>query len=211
MESSAIGAELFLFWGSLMADILQAAQSFNNLLDIEYQITLGKKNKTANLTIYFEEVHFFHLAGLQYLKDLSSLLTESREQIFKKILKGTINKQQIESSNLYSEIRDRIDYLVFLENIMDSNKTVYKYNPKLNAFSAIQADFLLKNQIQSRNVFAFLSLDNEKGKYFCRSFFPQIEKDYSENQTSWTLLFKKKIKKSTNEETVLYDRFKKII
>ena len=194
-----------------MADILQAAQSFNNLLDIEYQITLGKKNKTVNLTIYFEEVHFFHLAGLQYLKDLSGLLTESREQIFKKILKGTINKQQIESSNLYSEIKDRIDYLVFLENIMDSNKTVYKYNPKLNAFSAIQADFLLKNQIQSRNVFAFLSLDNEKGKYFWRSFFPQIEKDYSENQTSWTLLFKKKIKKSTNEETVLYDRFKKII
>lgn len=91
---------------------------------------------------------------------------------------------------------------------MDDNKTIFKYNPKIEAFSAIQADFLLKNEIQARNVFTFLSKDSASGKYFCRSFFPQLDKDYSLGQTNWTLLYKKKIQKSTGTETVLYDRLK---
>ena len=192
-----------------MGDILTAAKSYTNLLDIEYQIILGKKNKNITFSIFFEEVHFFHLSGLQYLKDLSRVLTESREQIFRKILRGTLTVQQIESSQYYSEIKDRIEYLAFLEQIIDSNRTVFKYNPKLEAFSAIQADFLLKNEVQTRNVFAFLSQEKSNGKYFCRSFFPQIDKDYSIGQTNWTLLYKKKIQKSTGQETVLYDRLKR--
>ena len=192
-----------------MGDILTAAKSYTNLLDIEYQIILGKKNKNITFSIFFEEVHFFHLSGLQYLKDLSRVLTESREQIFRKILRGTLTVQQIESSQYYSEIKDRIEYLAFLEQIIDSNRTVFKYNPKLEAFSAIQADFLLKNEVQTRNVFAFLSQEKFNGKYFCRSLFPQIDKDYSIGQTNWTLLYKKKIQKSTGQETVLYDRLKR--
>ncbi len=92
---------------------------------------------------------------------------------------------------------------------MDSNETIFKYNPALETFSAIQADFLLKNQVQARNIFIFLSGDKSNGKYFCRSFFPQTDKDYSLGQTNWTLLYKKKIHKSAQTETVLYDRMKK--
>ena len=67
----------------------------------------------------------------------------------------------------------------------------------------------MKNEVKSRNVFIFLSQDKSTGKYFCRSFFPQTDKDYSIGQTNWTLLYKKKIQKSTGIETVLYDRLKK--
>ena len=42
-----------------MADILQAAKSYEKLLDVEYQIVLGKKNKNTPLFIIFEEIHFF--------------------------------------------------------------------------------------------------------------------------------------------------------
>jgi hypothetical protein len=91
---------------------------------------------------------------------------------------------------------------------MDSNKTVFKYNPQLEAFSAIQADFLLKNEMHSRNIFTFLSEEKSNGKYFCRSFFPQTDKDYSKGQTNWTLLYKKKIFKKTGEKIVLYDRMR---
>ncbi|MBP5174875.1 MAG: hypothetical protein ILP07_03045 [Treponema sp.] len=171
------------FCGVAMADILQAAKSYAKLLDIEYQIVLGKKNKNITLSIVFDEVHFFHLAGLQYLKDLSAVLSESREQIFRRILRGSLQKQMLESSKFYSEIADRIEYLSYLEQIMDSNDTVFKYNSRLNVFSAVQADFLMKNEVLTRNVFVFLSLDQSTGKYFCRSFFPQSDKDYSEGQT----------------------------
>ena len=145
MESFAIGAKLFLFLGRIMADIFQAANAYKNLLEVEYQIVLGKKGKSISFQIIFEEFHFFHLAGLQHLKDLSRILTESREQIFRRILKGTLQNQLFESSDYYSEIKNRVDYLIYLEQILDDNKTIFKYNPKLEAFSAIQAEFLLKN------------------------------------------------------------------
>nr|MBP3282536.1 hypothetical protein [Treponema sp.] len=192
-----------------MADILQAAKSFKNLLDVEYQILLGKKNKQLNLSIDFERLHFYHLAGLHYLKDLADTLKGDRGIVFEKILDGKITQADLESSIHYPEIKDRIEYLVYLESLMDSNETIFKYNPALEAFSAIRADFLLKNQVQARNIFIFLSGDKSNGKYFCRSFFPQTDKDYSLGQTNWTLLYKKKLRKSAKTETMLYDRMKR--
>lgn len=192
-----------------MADILQAAKSFKNLLDVEYQILLGKKNKQLNLSIDFERLHFYHLAGLHYLKDLADTLKGDRKIVFEKILDGKITQADLESSIHYPEIKDRIEYLVYLESLMDSNETIFKYNPALEAFSAIRADFLLKNQVQARNIFIFLSGDKSNGKYFCRSFFPQTDKDYSLGQTNWTLLYKKKLRKSAKTETMLYDRMKR--
>ena len=199
----------FFLGGATMADILQAAKSYANLLDVEYQIVLGKKNKNIAISIIFDEVHFFHLAGLQYLKDLSGILSESRDQIFRRILRGSLQKQLFESSKSYAEIADRIEYLSYLEQIMDSNETVFKYNSRLDVFSAVQADFLMKNEIQTRNVFTFLSQNESTGKYFCRSFFPQTDRDYTEGQTRWTLLYKKKLWKSTGQENVLYDRMRR--
>ena len=192
-----------------MADILQTAQSFTSLLDVEYQLVLGKKNKTLAFTIGFNENNFFHLAGLHYLKDRTKILFGDRAVLFQKILNGTITVNQIDSSKYYSAIKDRIDYLIYLEQILDDNSTVFKYNPKLEAFSVIQADFLLKNEVQARNVFTFLAQDASSGKYFCRSFFPQMDKDYSLGQASWTLLYKKKIHKSSGEESILFDKLKR--
>ena len=189
-----------------MGDIQTAAKAYLDLLDIEYQIVLGRKKKNVLMSIAFDETHFFHLAGLHYLTDRTTLLYGDRAQLFRKIISGVISPQQIESSAFYSQIKERIEFLAFLEKILDSNKTVFKYNPQLDTFSAIQADFLLKNEIRSRNIFTFLSNDTMSGKYFCRSFFPQKDKDYSVGQTNWTLLYKKKIHISMGLEEILYNR-----
>ena len=76
-------------------------------------------------------------------------------------------------------------------------------------YSMIEADYLMENNMESRNLFLFLSND-EGDNYFCRSFFPEEKMDYSKNQASWTLLYKKKIDLSTRIETVLYNRIKQI-
>lgn len=167
---------------------------------------MGKKKKNILLSIVFDENNFFHLAGLHYLTDRATLLYGDRAQLFQKILSGTITPQQIESSAFYPQIKERVDYLAFLEQIVDSNKTVFKYNPKLETFSAIQADFLLQNEIEARNIFTFLSHNKMTGTYFCRSFFPQNDKDYSAGQSNWTLLHKKKLYKSTGKEELLYNK-----
>lgn len=189
-------------------DILTSISAYEKLLDVEYQITLGKKKKTLSFVISFQKINFPHLAGLHYLEDIPDIFRSSRDIIFDKILSGIISKKQIESSVFYPQIKDRIEYLSYLEQIIDSNETIFRYNPQTEAFSAIQAEFLMKNEIQSRNVFVFLSQEKSSGKYFCRSFFPQTDKDYSENQAKWALLHKKKINKTAGEETILYDRMK---
>lgn len=186
-----------------MADIYECADAFKNLLDIEYELILGKKSKNATLNIIFEKSHFFHLLGLQHLKDIAMLLSGERDKFFDKVLSRRIDSKIIENSNFYPEIKSRIDFLPKLEQLFDSNDTIFKYNPKLEQFSLIQADFLMKNFIEQQRIFTFLSKSKDD-KYFCRSFFPDNEKDYSANQVSWTLLFKKKIFKSTRNEIELY-------
>lgn len=185
-----------------MANILDAQKAFSKLLYIEYQFVLGRKDKTVSLTIEFQKYHFFHLAGLQYLKDLSRLFIPA-EEVYNQIESGQLPVSYIESSNNYDYIKGRVEYLPTLEYIFDSNDTIFKYNPELQAFSVIEADFLLRNEINKAPIFVFLSKDKNK-KYFCKTFFPQGKKDYTERQTKWTVLFKKKIVKSTNTETVLY-------
>ncbi len=45
-------------------------------------------------------------------------------------------------------------------------------------YSMIEADYLMENKMESRNLFLFLSND-DGDNYFCRSFFPEEKMDYS--------------------------------
>ena len=74
----------------------------------------------------------------------------------------------------------------------------------------IEADYLMKNHMEGKNLFLFLS-NARDDSYFCRSFFPEEKMDYTKNQASWTLLYKKKRNLIDGSEHVLYDRLKKDI
>ena len=191
-----------------MHNIYDCVDSFASLLDTEYQLILGRKGEAVSLKITFDKKDCFHLMGLQYLTDRPEL-SRDRGKIFDEIKSRVLTKEQIESSDLYEQIADRVDLLPFLEDLFDSNDTVFKYNEKKNSFSMIKADYLMKNRLVDKNVFIFLS----KGKddtYFCRSFFPETNRDYTKNQASWTLLYKEKMKRSTGQKVVLYDRLKRV-
>lgn len=197
-------AGLFLF--IFMNNILDSAKNFSRLLDVEYEIILAKKGNQVRLIISFEKIHFYHLAGLQYLKDIHEL-DNQREIVFDWILSESIKTERIESSQFYSKIKDRVHYLAQLESIFDSNDTIFKYDEKENILtSQITGEYLMKNIVESRNIFTFLDKTKD-GKYYCRSFFPQSFKDYSYRQKNWTVLSKKKIFKKFGEAIVLYDYF----
>ena len=190
-----------------MHNIYDCVDSFASLLDTEYKLMLGRKGEAVSLNITFDKKDCFHLMGLQYLTDRPEL-SRDRGKIFDEIKARVLTKEQIESSDLYEQIADRIDLLPFLEDLFDSNDTVFKYNEKKNSFSMIKADYLMKNRLVDKNVFIFLS-KNKDDTYFCRSFFPETNRDYSKNQASWTLLYKEKIAISTGKSVVLYDRLKR--
>lgn len=76
-----------------MAKITDALHSFQNMLDVEYEFVIGRKGKSVRLTVEFQKMHFFHLAGLQYLKDLPRLAF-SAELIFDQL---SVRKTKTES------------------------------------------------------------------------------------------------------------------
>ena len=185
-----------------MNSLYQAAQKFNKLLGIKYEIMLGKKGNTILFELSFSKNDFYHLAGLHYLTDIRNLKND-RAKIFDKLLADFDFSEKIIKSDFYGKIQERINHLANFESIIDSNKTIFKYNETERPFSKIKADFLLKNKEEYENLFLFLAYRNES-ECFCRSFFPDNRVDYAENQITMSLLRKKKIYISTGEEIVLY-------
>ncbi|MCD8131967.1 MAG: PBECR4 domain-containing protein [Lachnospiraceae bacterium] len=190
-----------------MQDIYKSVTAFQALLDTRYEIMIGRKGTAMWINISFDKRDCYHLMGLQYLTDIPKL-RKDRKIIFDKIAAGEISQNQIEASSFYGKITDRILYLPVLEEMIDRNDTIFKYRKNANAYSKIEADFLLENEIMGRILYLFLSRSQGED-YFCRSFFPKLSMDYANNQASWTLLYKKKIKIASQEETVLYDRLSK--
>lgn len=191
-----------------MRNVYDCVEAFGKLLDKEYHLVLGRKNISVSLQINFDKKECFHLMRLQYLTDRPELVRD-REKIFDAISRHQITAEHLQSSDLYYKIADRVDMLPLLESMLDSNDTIFKYNRKRNIYSVIKADYIMKNKMEERDVFLFLAQNGEGGKYFCRSFFPENKMDYTKNQASWTLLYKKKITLSTGKEEILYDRLRK--
>lgn len=198
-------AEPFFLGGEdFMRNIRDCVSAFLPLLNTEYEIVLGRKGVSVTLRITFDKKDCFHLMGLQYLIDRPEL-NRDRGKVFDEIVAGSITARQVESSDFYKKIEERVNFLPLLEQLLDSNDTVFKYNQKANTYSMIDADYLMKNNMEDRNLYLFLSQGSDD-RYFCRSFFPEQKMDYTKNQASWTMLYKKKRNLSTDEEMVLYDR-----
>ena len=173
-----------------MHNIYSCVDSFTSLLNVQYLFILGRKGTSIPLRICFDKKDCFHLMGLQYLTDRPKL-SRDRGKIFDEIKQRKISTLQIESSHFYPKISSRIQMLPYLEELFDSNDTIFKYHQKSNSFSLIQADYLMKNYFQNTNIYIFLS-KNQNETYFCRSFFPESTRVYDKNLPSWTLLYKKK-------------------
>lgn len=187
-------------------NIKDCVSAFLPLLNTEYEIVLGRKEVGVTLRIIFDKKDCFHLMGLQYLVDRPEL-NQDRGKVFDEIMVGSISTEQVESSDFYKRVEERVHFLPLLEQLLDSNDTIFKYNKKANMYSKIDADYLMKNKMEEKGLYLFLSHATDD-KYFCRSFFPEGKKNYTKNQASWTLLYKKKCNLSTGEEIVLYDRLK---
>lgn len=101
----------------------------------------------------------------------------------------------------------RLETFQFIEDLLDGDQLVFRFNKKVLPYSAIDGDFLLKMGDGIALNISFLFIDKENcGNYFCRSFFPMERTDYTKNQMQYTLLKKEKINLNTGETIVQYDR-----
>ncbi|MBQ9621943.1 MAG: hypothetical protein IJR39_01210 [Treponema sp.] len=62
------------------------------------------------------------------------------------------------------------------------------------------ADFLMKDEIKTRNVFTFLSQDSATGKYFCRSFFLKLTKTIPWDKRIGLCFTRRRLKNPSNRK-----------
>lgn len=188
-----------------MDKLLNCVLSFEKLLDIQYRIIVGHKGQRTELLIGFSKWDFHHLMGLGKLKDLR-ISTKNREAVFNEILSEKITYEAISKSRYLHLIESRFQSLAYIEQFFDDNCLVFRYNSKLNQFSLIEAHYLLSTPYKGNDIYIFITEDKDIGRYFCRSFFPKEQKDYTRGQPIHTMLYKEKILLSTGETQVQYDR-----
>ena len=192
---------------------IESALTWNDLTNYQYNITYGYKSKLKNVNITFEQRHFPHLAGFQYLKDIS-LPQYPAKQIVHKILEHKIKYSSIIKSVYFEElVKPRLEALILLKDILDNDFTLFSYTPQLYPFrTAIKADFLISSQINTVS-FTFIIKSTENNQlehnYLCCSAFAKGERDYEVNQRKRTILKKERIHLPTNTSVVLFDKLTK--
>ena len=187
-------------------DYLQTcAKAFEHLLDTKYHIVIGRKGKLTELNLLFDPTEFHHLIGLHKLHDLR-LARGNREKIFYQILAGGISMDDLKKSLYFPSIQKRMEPFSKIEDFLDSNNLIFRYNKKLQSFSLIEAEYLLSTPYESTDIYIFLDQLPEPNSFFCRSFFPKEDKDYTKGQAVYTLLKKEKTILSTGYKIIQYDR-----
>ncbi len=185
--------------------LYDCANAFEKLLDIQYRIIVGRKGKATELCIGFSKLDFHHLMGLGKLKDLR-IATHNRSIVFDEIISRKITYETISKSRYLSLIENRFRPLTQIETLFDDNRLIFRYNKKINQFSLIEADYLLSTPYAENDIYIFISKQKNAEQYFCRSFFPKEQKDYTKGQAIYTMLYKEKIHLSTGEIQIQYDR-----
>lgn len=192
-------------------DILyQAASVWKKLSEYSYVFTYGYKKQLHTINLTFSMEDFPHLAGFQYLKDIS-LPRYNSGKIVDKILDYKITYKQVSKGIQYAEmVKPRLEALVRLEDILESDFRLFSYMPQMYPFTTtIKADYLISSHLDWVN-FVFIIQSSCSGiakcDYLCCSAFTKGERDYETNQRMRTLLKKERIHMATNTSTILYDR-----
>lgn len=101
-----------------MDKLQKCAKAFENLLDIQYRIIIGRKGKTVELVIGFSKLDFHHLMGLGKLKDLR-IAKQNRGSVFNEIIAGSTTYESLTKSRYLAQIENRFEPLALIEQLLE--------------------------------------------------------------------------------------------
>lgn len=192
-------------------DILQqSALAWKELTEYRYQFVYGYKKNLypINLTFSFED--YPHLAGFQYLKDIS-IPNYTSAKIIVRILEGKITFEQIQKAAQYEEmVKPRLEALIHLKNSLDNDFNLYSFMPQMYPFiTNIKANYLITSHIVIDS-YVFIIHTTPKGTakcdFLCCSAFAKGKRDYETNQRKCALLKKERIHIESNTTTILLNK-----
>lgn len=197
-----------------MTVLKERAELFKKLFNIQYRIILGRKGKETEIFLNFRKNQFFHLCGLHKLTDIQ-YPTKNKDKIFDLILEDKLSYDMLKKSKLFLPnedkkllgIKDRIECIIKIEEILDSNHLIFKYNKNGLRWSDITFEFIFESVDYEIPMYIFI--DNvEKNEMGCISMFPKSYTNYTKSQTKMTLLYKEKINLKTGESIVQLNKLK---
>ena len=187
--------------------LYSAAVKYGKMLTIGYHIILGRKGKEYHIQLRFPYDSFFHLIGLQHLTDLT-YPSKNKERIYKEIIGKNLTYETVSKSQYFEKfcVKERIEYLDYLESMLDSCELVFLINPKGYAnYTRIKADFLFEhNFLLEESIILYLFLVRESYPQVsneCKgcSFFRKHEMDFRRGASKTTVLL---VEKYRNVDTI---------
>lgn len=192
-------------------DILkQSALTWKELTEYRYQFIYGYKKTLYPINLTFSNEDYPHLAGFQYMKDIS-LPNYSSAKIADRILEGKITFEQIQKAAQYEEmIKPRLEALVHLKKSLDNDFNLYSFMSRMYPFiTNIKADYLITSHLVIDS-YVFIIHTTPKGDakcdFLCCSAFAKGDRDYETNQRKRALLKKERIHIASNTTTVLLNK-----
>lgn len=188
----------------------QSAQAWKEITEYRYLFTHGYKKQLYPINLTFSLEDYPHLAGFQYMKDIS-LPNYSSAKIADRILEGKILFEKVQEAAQYEDmIKPRLEALVHLKESLDNEFNLYSYMPRMYPFiTGIKADYLISSHFSVDN-FIFIIKANAQGElkcdFLCCSIFEKGDRDYETNQRPRTLMKKERIHIPTNTTDILLDR-----
>lgn len=190
--------------------LYQSALAWKELTKYNYRLAYGYKKQlhSINLTFSFED--YPHLAGFQYLKDIS-LPNFTSTKIVDRILEGKISFEQVKKALLYGEmVQPRLEALIHLKDSLDNEFSLHSFQPKMYSFvTTIKADYLISSHTSVHSFIFIIQAakdDTTKCDFLCCSAFKRGDRDYESNQKRFSLLRKERIHIPDNTSTLFFDR-----
>ena len=185
--------------------------AYERLVQFEYHILLGHKNKISLIELKFLPNAFIHVSGISKLKDVSKNLN-ARNALFRELKTTSRLKQRIVNSIYFDQIVTRLVSIINLErNFLNycQNKYVKFINNSISFHSSIDFDYFIKSSENKDNFYYFIrkiDKDSADNSYVLISTFIENNKDYSLGQSLMSLLKKVFVNILTNEAIVIYNK-----
>jgi len=184
--------------------LMSAAKAWQTLLNIEYEITYGRKKNLYTVRLVFSLTDFYHNAGFQYMDDIQLPYITSHQNTLSSVLDKKISFEMIRKCVKFNTmIEPRLIAIAELPSMLDGECKIFIFNKKtLPFYSKIDAKYLISGN--SGNI-VFLFTDAENNRFFPRSVFVMdSERDYRKNQIPLTILKKTRVSMADNTNTILY-------
>lgn len=185
--------------------LYDAAKVYKEIQEYSIALTVGRKGRSENIVVIFDDSDFHHLVGLHKLTDINQVYKASAKTVLKRILNEEITYATIQNSSFIEAIKDRLLIVSNFNSIFRNPSTVFKFRKVVIQNSRLRWKYLLEFPLEDETP-AYLFLDEYRlkpGNHVCVSNFIKGT-DYGLQQIKYTMLQIKATHLTTGNTEIWY-------